>query len=226
MLKKGQKWYKEGEVAKKYEDSRFTEGGIILDKEEKETLLSLVEPEGKDILDVATGTGRFAELLSREGGHLTGIDASREMLVQSEVESVQGDALKLPFKDNCFDISISMRFLHLLEPEDIDPFIQEVQRVTKDKFIFETLHPLSLRLLYQWALPQDSSLYSNSLLKEKFKGLDGIKKVRSHENFLIPYGIYQILPEDIAESISQIDERVVEGREWLASTIYWELSFR
>lgn len=225
MLKKGQKWYKEDGVAQKYEDERFTEGGKVLDREEKDILLSLVDPEDKDILDIATGTGRFAEYLLKMGGRVVGVDASREMLIQSDVERIQADALKLPFKNKSFDVSVSMRFLHLLTPDDIDNFIQEVERVTKDKFVFETLHPLSLRILYQWALPQDSSLYSNSFLEEKFEKLENVKEVEYHERFIIPYGIYQVLPEEIARRITRIDDDIVKEQKWLASTVYWELYF-
>ncbi len=225
MLKKGQKWYKIEDVAEKYEDSRFTGGGKILDKKERETLLSLVDPKDKKILDIATGTGRFAELLSENGAEVIGLDASREMLLQSEIGSVQGDALSLPFKDESFDVSISMRFLHLLDPSDIDDFISEVGRVTKEKFVFESLHPLSLRMLYQWALPQGSRLYSNSFLKEIFHEVSVVKKVKSHERFIIPYGIYQSLPLDLTEEIMELDEKTAEDQEWLASTIYWEVFF-
>jgi len=225
FLKKGQKWYQEEEVASEYDSSRFTGGGKVLDKKEKDMLLSLIEPEDKFILDIATGTGRFAELLSKRGGKVVGLDASREMLSKGRADYLQGDALNLPFSDKTFDFTISMRFIHLLEPEDIDVFVQEVERVTKDKFVFETLHPLSLRILYQWALPQDSRLYSNSFLKNRFNEMECVKKVNYYENFLVPYGIYQLLPEDVAKGVTKVDKHVVKRHEWLASTVYWELHF-
>lgn len=225
MVKIGQKWYKIENVAEKYDDRRFTEGGKILNLKEQKTLLSLVDPKGKKILDIATGTGRFAETLSKNGGNVIGLDASREMLRQGKVDCVQGDALKLPFDEKCFDVSISMRFLHLLDPKDIRYFIEEVGRVTKKKFVFESLHPLSLRMLYQWALPQGSRLYSNSFLKEKFRNNPVVKKVRSHEKFIIPYGIYQTMPEDLGEEIMDLDEKISDKHEWLASTVYWEIYF-
>ncbi len=225
MLKKGQKWYRIENVAERYDDKRFTEGGRILNMKEQETLLSLVDPKGKKILDIATGTGRFAESLSKNGGNIIGLDASREMLKQSKVDCVQADALKLPFKEKSFDVSVSMRFLHLLEPEEIRIFIEEVGSVTKKKFVFESLHPLSLRMLYQWALPQGSRLYSNSFLKDKFKNNPVVKKVRSHQKFVIPYGIYQNMPEDLCEEIMDLDEKISDKHEWLASTVYWEIYF-
>ncbi|MFP4000565.1 MAG: class I SAM-dependent methyltransferase [Thermoplasmata archaeon] len=225
MFKKGQKWYREEEIADSYDENRFTGGGEILDFKEKEMLLSLVEPKNKIILDIATGTGRFAELLERQGGKVIGVDASKEMLTHNRVECIQGDALNLPFKDDSFDITISMRFFHLLETEDIEDFIVEVARVSREKFVFETLHPMSLRMMYQWALPQNSSLYSNSLLKDKFDEIPDVKEVNYQEKFIIPYGIYQILPLDIGKTLNRLDERVSEKQSWLNSTVYWELYF-
>lgn len=225
MVRKGNDWYKQKDMADKYDSYRFDRGGKVLDFKEKEMLLSLIKPEGKLILDIATGTGRFAELLESEGGKVIGLDASREMLTPGKAEYLIGDALSLPFSDNVFDITISMRFIHLLKPDQIDGFIEEVARVTKDKFVFETLHPLSLRLLYQWMLPQNSHMYSNSFLKEKFETLPSIKKAEYHETFAIPYGIYQILPLNLAEELSKLDEKMVEEYDWLASTVYWELYF-
>lgn len=225
MFKKGQKWYTEEEVAKKYEESRFTGGGKILDLKEKDIVLSLVDPEGKKILDIATGTGRFAEELSKAGGDIVGLDASKEMLIQNDIKSIKGDALKLPFKNKSFDVTISMRFFHLLKEEDIEDFIMEVERVTKNKFIFETLHPLSLRILYQWALPQGSRLYSNSFLEEKFSNIPNVKEVKSHQRFVVPYGIYQCLPLNLGENINQIDEHISKKYRWINSTVYWELYF-
>ncbi len=226
MFKKGQEWYREEEIANRYDENRFSGGGKVLDFKEKETLLSLVEPKGKDILDIATGTGRFAELLSREGANVVGLDASKEMMMHNMVECVQGDALKLPFEDKSFDVTISMRFFHLLETKDIEDFIIEVARVTKEKFVFETLHPMSLRMTYQWMLPQDSSLYSNSLLKKKFDKIPEVKKVEFREKFIIPYGIYQLLPLDIGETVNKLDEEISEKYNWFNSTVYWELHFQ
>ncbi len=225
MFKKGQKWYREEDVADSYDEQRFTGGGKILDAKEKNMLMSLVNPTGKKILDIATGTGRFAELLSSEGGDVVGLDASKEMLTHNKVECLQGDALNLPFKDKCFDVSTSMRFLHLLDPEDVAKFVKEVERVTRDKFVFESLHPMSLRLFYQWALPQDSRLYSNSCLIDIFENLEVVKDFRYHESFLIPYGLYQILPENVAEGFTKIDEMMMNKQSSLASTVYWELYF-
>jgi len=225
MDNKSSDWYRKEEVANKYDQKRFQRGGMVLDYKEKEIVLSLIEPDGKKILDIATGTGRFAEMLVENGAEVIGLDASSEMLTKGKAEYLVGDALRLPFADNSFDITISMRFLHLLKPNLIEEFVTEVKRVTKEKFVFESLHPMSLRILYQWALPQKSRMFSNSFLKNKFENIDGVKQVNYHEDLLIPYGIYQCLPFSMAEKLSEIDEKIVDRNSWVASTVYWELYF-
>ena len=72
---------------------------------------------GDNILDVCTGTGdvaiRFAQ--ADDAGEIVGIDLSEEMLQIArwktkrkapgeKIKLLRVDALKLPFRDNCFDI--------------------------------------------------------------------------------------------------------------------------
>ncbi|MEF8879489.1 MAG: class I SAM-dependent methyltransferase [Candidatus Thermoplasmatota archaeon] len=226
MFKEGPKWYRDKKIAEKYDKTRFSRGGKILDRKEKKIVLNLVNPKDKKILDIATGTGRFAELLSRKGGKVIGLDASKEMLKNRSAEYIQGDAFELPFEDEVFDITISIRFLHLLKKERIPRFIEEVKRVTREKMIFETLHPLSFRVMYQWCLPQDSHMYSNSCIGDIIADLNFVRKIKSYPFFLFPYGVYQLLPIDLAEKINRIDEKLIDSHNWLASTVYWEVFFK
>lgn len=225
MSRKKHGWYERKAVAERYDDARFIRGGSMVDRREKQLLLSLVEPEGKRILDIATGTGRFAELLQEHGADVVGLDASSEMLSSGSAQYVVGDARVLPFADDAFDTSISMRFIHLLGGAEIPSFIQEVARVIRDRFVFETLHPCSLRILYQWMLPQRSHLYSNSFLKHLFDGMPVVRDIQHVQAFLVPYGLYRLMPLQLAEAVSSIDTRVLKRHPWMASTVYWSLSF-
>ncbi|MEF8848152.1 MAG: class I SAM-dependent methyltransferase [Candidatus Thermoplasmatota archaeon] len=227
VFKKGRRWYTNKKIAERYNQKRFTRGGKILDQEEKKIIEKLTDPTGKKILEIATGTGRFAEYLSKKKGKVTGLDASREMMLQNQkADYVQADALKLPFKDKIFDITVSIRFLHLLKNKEIMVFLKEIQRVTKEKIIFETLHPLSLRLLYQWMLPQNSHMYSNTYVKKQIKKLKSIEKIKTYPRFIIPYGIYQKIPFKMAEKISKIDKKISSKNRWMASTIYWQIQLK
>jgi len=75
-----------------------------------------------------------------EGISVTGIDIS-EYAIANAKEEVKpflrvGNALKLPFKDNSFDLVISVTTLHNLNKEDMKTALAEVMRVTKkDAFI-------------------------------------------------------------------------------------------
>lgn len=223
-MKLGQEWYRREEVASRY-DQRFTHGGRVLNREEIEKLLELVDTEDKRILDIATGTGRFAEAMEETGGDVVGLDASREMLRPGRAGYLVGDALELPFKDKVFDVTTSMRFLHLLRPRQIPEFLGEVERVTEEKFVFESLNPASLRALYQWYLPQRSYLFRTSYLREIIENLDFVKDLKSDPHFLVPYGAYQVMPHGFAEKVNRIDRKAVEALSPLASTIYWTVHF-
>jgi len=71
------------------------------------TVEGVVQP-GARVLDACCGTGDLALAAEREGGIVTGLDFSGEMLVRarrksSTIKWVQGDVLALPFADGSFD---------------------------------------------------------------------------------------------------------------------------
>ncbi len=91
------------------------------------------------LLDIGTGTGRIAELLSGRASHVTGLDKSPEMLrlartrlqdlPADRLDLVQGDFTALPFADQAFDTVIFHQVLHYAqEPE---PALAEAARVCR-----------------------------------------------------------------------------------------------
>ena len=71
------------------------------------TVEAVVEP-GARVLDACCGTGDLAIAAEREGGIVTGLDFSGEMLVRARrksdtIEWVEGDMLALPYADGSFD---------------------------------------------------------------------------------------------------------------------------
>jgi demethylmenaquinone methyltransferase/2-methoxy-6-polyprenyl-1,4-benzoquinol methylase len=71
------------------------------------TVEAVVQP-GARVLDACCGTGDLAIAAEREGGIVTGLDFSSEMLVRARrksdtIEWVQGDVLALPYADATFD---------------------------------------------------------------------------------------------------------------------------
>lgn len=70
---------------------------------------------GESCLDIGGGSGMTARLLSAdERPFVVCMDISMEMLRHSPVAAVQGDALRLPFRDSSFDLIIAAAFLHHL----------------------------------------------------------------------------------------------------------------
>lgn len=88
--------------------------------------LSSIPPRSR-VLDIATGTGFVALLLSELGHRVTGLDASEAMLTRArakaaasaaDVTFVEGVTEKLPFADASFDAVTARHFIWtLLEPD-------------------------------------------------------------------------------------------------------------
>jgi len=92
-----------------------------------------------DMLDIGTGTGRIAELLSDRASKVVALDKSLEMLKLAraklqhlpagKTELVQGDFTDLPFGESQFDTVLLHQVLHFAqEPEQV---LQEAARVTR-----------------------------------------------------------------------------------------------
>ena len=86
----------------------------------------------RTVLDVGTGTGRFAQYFNDSGFDIVGIDASLSMMAKAREKKVrnlvQADAHCLPFRDRVFDGAIMIHVLHLLR--DWVQVVGEVGRVT------------------------------------------------------------------------------------------------
>ena len=93
----------------------------------------------RNILDVGTGTGRFAKFFEDAGFTVLGVDVSLSMMAQAREKGVrnlvQADAHHLPFRDESFDGSIMIHVLHLIE--NWVQVVHEAGRVTKKILISE-----------------------------------------------------------------------------------------
>jgi|SRR5579864_299525 SAM-dependent methyltransferase len=77
------------------------------------------ELKGKLVLDVGCGTGRFADVVSRLGARVVGVDlsaaaevAARNLADRPSVTIYQADVFSLPFKPESFDYIYSIGVLH------------------------------------------------------------------------------------------------------------------
>ena len=114
--------YADPETARTFDARRF--GGPIgnlVASTQARVLANLIGTiRDRVILDVGTGTGRAALLLARGGAHVTGVDASSEMLAVARrraadegapVRFLVGDAHALGFPDRSFDVAVSLRVI-------------------------------------------------------------------------------------------------------------------
>jgi SAM-dependent methyltransferase len=114
---------------------------------------------GLRVLEIACGLGGFVKQLVHVGAHVTGCDFSFTALrvAQGKLQAVegnpstvlvQGDAAKLPFADNSFDMVVSCETIEHVP--DVEAAVQEMHRVTKSggKLFLTTPNYLNLMGLY------------------------------------------------------------------------------
>lgn len=105
----------------------------------------------KRVLDIACGTGYGSVLLLKEGKakEVFGVDIDEKTILENRqfyrdlnnLFFVQGTAYALEFKDNYFDVVVSMETLeHLTDPL---VFLKEIKRVTKPNGIIIISTPLN-----------------------------------------------------------------------------------
>ena len=112
----------------------------------KKVLQLVAQKNPKTILDIATGTGDLAILLSKTNAQkIIGLDLSAGMLeigkkkveeknLQNKIEMVLGDSENIPFADNYFDaITVSFGIRNF---ETLEKGLSEILRVLKPNGIF------------------------------------------------------------------------------------------
>ncbi|MFB6137736.1 MAG: class I SAM-dependent methyltransferase [Halobacteriaceae archaeon] len=229
---KGREWYQESDVAEAYESKRFSRGGRLIDRREKQAVLDGLGPvDGRSVLEIACGTGRFTVHLASRGADVTALDISGPMLRQArekaeragvDVEFMRGDAARLPFPDDHFDAVLAMRFFHLADTPAT--FLSEMARVSRETVFFDTFNRFSTRSVYNWLLPMGSRLYSRREVQSLVDGT-GLTIAGADHDFLLPYGFYRKVPGAVAEPVRRLDEAVVDSGPGahLASVSYWDM---
>ena len=120
--------------------ANYTRTTFHASSERLQEVLDLARPKPGDLaLDVATGTGNTAFALAPYVRRVIGVDLTPEMLDQARrltgeraiknVDWVLGDAAKLPFQDETFDVYTVRAAPHHFP--DVDAFLEEAFRVLK-----------------------------------------------------------------------------------------------
>lgn len=117
---------------------------------------------GLRALDLCTGTGDFAASLAKGGARVVALDFCRPMLTLAKEKLsirnlnaalVEGDALKLPFQDGCFDL-VTIGF-GVRNFENLSDGLSEIYRVLAPHGMIVVLefgqpHSSVFRRLYDW----------------------------------------------------------------------------
>ena len=99
------------------------------------TALRPEELQGKLVLDVGCGMGRFAEVATRWGARVVGVDLSAaaevaaKNLAEREFVAFQADAFALPFAPESFDVIYSVGVLH--HTPDCEAAVKSLEKYLK-----------------------------------------------------------------------------------------------
>jgi len=123
----------------------------------RRVVTAIISPKaGMKILDIAAGTGSSSKPLVDKGADVIALDFSEGMLAagrkrHKNIKFQQGDALKLPFEENTFDVT-TISF-GLRNTSDSTAALKEALRVTKKSgrvVVCEFSHPTNkvFRFIY------------------------------------------------------------------------------
>jgi len=129
-----------GDIAMRYEAKRIHQDKWIgEDKKVKQYLNDL--SRGTTILDIPCGTGRFFQFYREKGFKVLGVDISTDML--SKAQERAGDTIAVEtgdifniglFKE--FNAVVCIRFLNLIDSEDVKRALSEMQYASRSRVIF------------------------------------------------------------------------------------------
>lgn len=116
----------------------------------RETAARIADPKsGMRVLDIGCGTGAQLAIYQEAGCEVFGIDLSQSMLsiartkLSDQAVLTTGDATKMPFPDQAFDLVISSLFLHQLDAGVRSVALEEAKRIVHadGRILLVDFHP-------------------------------------------------------------------------------------
>ena len=123
--------------------------------------------ENSRILDIGSGKGfMMYEFVKKIPNiYIRGLEISEYAILNSKKEvkefQILGNAKKLPFENNSFDLAISIVTLHNLKKNDCALALQEISRVSKNSFITVDAYSndVEKRQMMNWNLTAETIMH-------------------------------------------------------------------
>jgi ubiquinone/menaquinone biosynthesis C-methylase UbiE len=155
---------------------------------EQDALLDALGPlNGRELLELGCGTGRFTAAFEHAGAEVTGVDNDPGMLAlaatRTDAALLRADAHALPLSDHTFDVAVAVTLLEFAD--DPRRIVDELVRVTRPggRIAVATLNPNS-----PWGIAHrrelrgppwsGACLYTRQQLRELLSGHGG--RLRLH----------------------------------------------
>jgi malonyl-CoA O-methyltransferase len=125
----------------------------------------LADLQGRFVLDISCGTGRWLEHAARQGARVAGVDLSAEMLAQAARKAIPpgtlavADATRLPVRDACAGLVLCT--LSLGHVPDASAVLAEMARVARAgaQVIVTDFHPEAFRSGWKRTFRSGGELY-------------------------------------------------------------------
>jgi SAM-dependent methyltransferase len=110
----------------------------------------LVEPAGKDVVDIGCGGGGLVRELVRLGARVVGVEISEQQLASALARDhmvgaryLVGRGQELPLEDASIDVAVFMRTLHHVPAADLTRALREARRVLRPGGMVYVAEPLA-----------------------------------------------------------------------------------
>ena len=157
-------------------NARYTPNYLV--NIENELLKIISSNNYKNILEAGCGTGRWIKSLHKSRQNIFGLDFSLDMLRipkadDHELDLVTADAVKIPFKDNLFDLIFCVNAIHHFP--DKEKFIRECNRTLLNKGML-AVFGVDPHIDKDWYVyDYFDSVYKNDL--KRFLSLESLKRL-------------------------------------------------